>query len=250
MMALAETGSAPDVKHGSDSGWLVDLRVAPLAEAAALLRRLGHVVCLLDVTIDQARLPVPLASEITSSALPHHPEGYRLRRRVARAIAADYLGTGAETLAIETTPDGAPFLPLAPALRLSFAARGDVALVALATRPLGVDLEAPIAPEAVPWNILATAEREALLQHPPENRAEHFQFLWSAKEALVKALGTGFATPPEKVAIIPNFDHEYSEIDYFYAHKFNNSTYLIRQKQLNHPKDFAISLALLSDDAQ
>jgi 4'-phosphopantetheinyl transferase len=126
-----------------------------------------------------------------------------LRRGVARAVLARQLGLDMAALAIEHETAGRPVLagPAGTGLHLSLATRGGVVAVALGTRPLGVDVEA-VAPRAEPpLALLHPDERRPLQRLAADARPLAFARLWSAKEAYVKALGTGFLRPPESFAV-------------------------------------------------
>ena len=86
-------------------------------------------------------------------------------------------------------------------LELSVAHSGDLVAVAVATAPLGVDVEQfegrarPLGgdgdPDALARLVLADAERAALAAVPPSGRARAFLVAWTRKEAVTKAKGDG-----------------------------------------------------------
>jgi phosphopantetheinyl transferase len=131
---------------------------------------------------------------------PLRQSGFLARRRIARAILASRLGLRPETIEIGESETGAPVL-LSPqaAFHLSFSARGPLALIGLARQPIGVDLERITPDMLIPWNVLRADERMALEALPPQEQPEAFCTLWSAKEAIVKAMGVGFRLAPEAI---------------------------------------------------
>ncbi len=130
-------------------------------------------------------------------------ERSRLRRGLGRTIAARWLGLDEREVAIGHDPAGQPFIeaPGASRLRLSLATRSGVVAVALAERAVGVDVETVDADTAPPLALLHPDERRALALAAERERPVAFARLWAAKEAYVKALGTGFSRPPESFAV-------------------------------------------------
>jgi 4'-phosphopantetheinyl transferase len=115
---------------------------------------------------------------------------FALRRAFARAVVAGRLRARPEALRFTRTPAGKPVLvrDRAPALEISMASSGEVALCAVAGAPLGVDVER-IRP-GFDWRPLAERffagrERELAERHGERG----FFALWTMKEALVKARG-------------------------------------------------------------
>lgn len=98
---------------------------------------------------------------------------------------------------------GAPLMlaPVETGLWLSRAGRGNLAVYGAARRPLGIDVERVEPEGGIPWNVLALAEREALIAHPEGDRALAFARLWSVKEAYLKALGTGLRREPAAFSV-------------------------------------------------
>ena len=103
-------------------------------------------------------------------------------------------------------PHGKPFLVAEGGATIEFnvshsTGRG---LIALAHRPVGVDIEflgrrADL--DLVAKGVLTAAERAALEQREGAERVGLFYRLWTCKEALIKAKGTGFSTPPQSFAV-------------------------------------------------
>ena len=85
---------------------------------------------------------------------------------------------------------------------------GDVLVLAFADRaPVGVDVEPvgeldDVDPELVDFTLTA-AERQRLLEVPGPERRRIFLRHWTAKEAILKALGTGLDVEPQAVTLPP-----------------------------------------------
>lgn len=165
--------------------------------AVAWLRNADFALVLATGEGEPGFLPPATEAEHASARSAADPAGHLRRRRIARALAAGFTGHEAADFAITAADLGQPKLSGPGGLHVSFAARGDLSLVGIARRPLGVDLEGAIAPDAIPWNILRLDEAEALRALPEPARAGAFLDLWTGKEATLKVLGTGLHVPPE-----------------------------------------------------
>ncbi|MFD7625562.1 4'-phosphopantetheinyl transferase family protein [Streptomyces sp. NPDC059851] len=94
-------------------------------------------------------------------------------------------------------PHGRPRLSAAePAVEFSLSRAGGLAVVALATAPVGIDVESrafrhPDSPLDGMVRRLHPAERAALAELPPARREEGFLSCWVRKEAYLKGIGTG-----------------------------------------------------------
>jgi hypothetical protein len=131
------------------------------------------------------------------------PERSALRRGMAARILARQLDLPPEAIAIGHDERGRPLVaqPRGTGLHLSLATRAGMVAVALAHNPVGVDVEVVDDGAAPPLGVLHADEMSWLSGQPPERHALAFARLWSAKEAYVKALGTGFVRPPESFAV-------------------------------------------------
>ena len=95
-------------------------------------------------------------------------------------------------------------------LELSVTHSGDLVAVAVATAPVGVDVEQLEArpyelgggdPDALARMVLADAERAALAAVHPSGRAHAFLVAWTRKEAVTKAKGDGLRVPFADVVV-------------------------------------------------
>lgn len=138
-----------------------------------------------------------------------------LRRGLARRIVARQLGCPEDDVLIDHDAAGRPLvaLPSATGLHLSLATRAGTVAVGLAQRPLGVDVERVDAETKPPFDLLHPEERGMLEAMSPAIRPLAFARLWAAKEAYVKALGTGFVRPPESFCVSLLSDSHFSVRD-------------------------------------
>jgi len=135
------------------------------------------------------------------------------RLALGAVLLPEELGSGPWALAVNRGPTGRPHLevglrpppvgrPAGPAtdFNLSHAGRWVVCLAARGAR-VGVDVEElrPVEPGIYPL-CLDRAEQEALSARPPAERLATFFAVWTAKEARLKALGTGLLTPPASIS--------------------------------------------------
>ncbi len=120
-------------------------------------------------------------------------------RGAVRAVLAGYRNTAPEPLRFTYSPHGKPELTGEPHLHFSVTHSEDLALLAVSAGcRLGIDLERlrtdfALAPLAA--RLFTPAEQETLAHAPPADKHRVYWTLWTAKEAYLKALGTGLDTP-------------------------------------------------------
>lgn len=150
---------------------------------------------------DLARVAPTAREALEAPTDPTRRAGFLARRALARRAVAHRLGRDAAEIAIAHDASGAPRL-VAPAcaLHVSLSGRDDIAAIAVADRPVGVDVEPIGAPFDPPLNVLHPAERAALAA---AGAGAHELLLryWTAKEAYLKALGTGLTREPTEIEI-------------------------------------------------
>ena len=178
--------------HDSAGVWVhrVDLGRDPTVEAACL--------ALLD---EEERA---LAARF---AVAEPRRQFVVTRGALRLLLARHLACPAHALRFARGPYGKPFVvadgaPSQVEFNVSHSAgRG---LIAIARAPVGVDIEF-LGREAdfclVAKGVLTAAEQAALQRKAGAERAKLFYRLWTQKEALIKAKGTGFACPPRSFAV-------------------------------------------------
>lgn len=154
--------------------------------------------------LDDKASALPAAWLIASPQRPANlAERSTLRRAMAREVVARQLGLPPEAVAIGHDAKGRPVLahPVGKGQHLSLATRCGLVAVALARAPVGVDVERIEPSASPPLASLHRDERGFLAALPEAARARAFAQIWTAKEAYVKALGTGFVRPPESFCV-------------------------------------------------
>jgi 4'-phosphopantetheinyl transferase len=158
------------------------------------------------------QLHASLSSDEAERAARYHFDRHRRRfvacRGQVRQILAGYLGARPDELRFRYGPRGKPSLE-APwsdsAVRFNVSNSEDVALLAVALdRELGVDVEQLREPrdfDSLAAQFFAASEVSQLRSLPQDQRLEGFYRLWTRKEAVLKAVGTGLAFPLDKVVV-------------------------------------------------
>ncbi len=126
-------------------------------------------------------------------------------RAALRAILAREIGTTPHDVPLVYSKFGKPVLaPPFDSLHFNLSHCPDLALIALSDRgPVGVDLESvDRAPDLLEC-VHSFCHPDECRELPDDTSARSLQLLriWTAKEAVLKALGTGMSHPPESVRI-------------------------------------------------
>ena len=147
---------------------------------------------------------------------PERRRDFRLGRFAAKRALALFTGCdGAlarRRFEVRPAPGGAPQAfrdeaPLAVALSLSHSDGWASAAVQRGTGPLGCDLERIAARSpAFLEGYLTSNEREFVGKGPESERPLRATLVWSAKEAVMKALGEGLRLAPASVEVVPATD--------------------------------------------
>jgi len=121
-------------------------------------------------------------------------------RELLRSVLASYTGTAPGDLVLDETADGKPFLRGRPGdVRFNLTHTGDLWAVAVAAgREVGIDVERTdrrVDVPAVSRRLFAAAEHEAIAALPDAEARTVFFRCWTAREAVVKACGTGMMIP-------------------------------------------------------
>ncbi|WP_016909658.1 4'-phosphopantetheinyl transferase family protein [Streptomyces xiaopingdaonensis] len=129
-----------------------------------------------------------------------HRRQYVISHVFLRRVLARYSGTPERELAFRTGSHGKPRLASrteSAGLEFNLSHCGELALVGLGRRPLGVDVETVReGPDAVGVaGYFHPAERRVLDALPPDRRADAFFRGWTRKESVVKAIGRGLSVP-------------------------------------------------------
>lgn len=122
-----------------------------------------------------------------------------------RLLLAQKAGQKPEDLGLKVDAQGKPFLPGEAQLSFNLShTAGYAAIFVAGGYPVGVDIEKRHALsdlDALIERVCAPGEREELLRIPHEKREELFFQLWTRKEALLKALGSGLRTETRRVKV-------------------------------------------------
>ena len=143
--------------------------------------------------------PAILSADELERAARFHFERDRVRfmrcRTLLRQLIARATGRGAASLTFRYNAYGKPELE---DIHFNVSHSANVAVIALATAPIGIDVES-IDPTAEVMSLARTAfssdECAALSAMPPDDRVPAFFRGWARKEAYLKLLGTGFSLP-------------------------------------------------------
>lgn len=167
-------------------------------------------VCVWRIDIDVKAEPTPGDLAVLSPDETARLRGYRrgpdrARFAAVRAALRRLLGAMLElapqAVPLEADPRGKPILPPAiddaPGFNVSHS--GGIGLIAIAADPaiaaVGVDIEQcrPVEPLALAASAFSAQEQTMLRNCHPALRLDRFYALWTAREALTKAAGTGIA---------------------------------------------------------
>jgi 4'-phosphopantetheinyl transferase len=145
-----------------------------------------------------------LDDEIHVWLLNYHPQ--HGRAPLHRVLAA-YLGIDPDRVTLTTGEHGRPTLAMAhdPALGFNWSHSGDQALIAVGRRVVpGIDIERlrprPRALE-IARRYFSADEAAALAALPAADREAGFLEMWTAKEAVLKALGRGLAFGLDRLSL-------------------------------------------------
>ena len=143
--------------------------------------------------------------------LPGPRRRFSLCRAALRSILCGRLGCRNEELSFGASDRGKPFavvLGERSDARFNISHSGDHGLIAIAgAGRVGVDLEERISKRNLDGLIEAVAgpeERAELATVQGIDRLRLFYRIWTFKEALIKALGTGFSTDVSRFQVPPN----------------------------------------------
>jgi 4'-phosphopantetheinyl transferase len=129
-----------------------------------------------------------------------------ITRGALRLLLAERMGCRAEALAFAAGPHGKPFLVAGAAAPLAFNVSHSAgrALVAIGQRAIGVDIECLERKgdlDLIAKGVFTAAEQAELAARAAAERITLFFRLWTVKEALIKARGSGFAYPPARFEV-------------------------------------------------
>ena len=163
-----------------------------------VLQVAGTRITIVDLA-DDAALPhaeTCLAPDELARARRGTPAVHRRRvllRAALRVALGNELGLAPDLVPLATTPLGRPVVATPEDVDVSCSASGELGIVAVGRRRVGIDVEA-----VAPWSAgvldegwLAAEEQRALVRLPEGARSVAVTRCWTQKEAVLKALGSG-----------------------------------------------------------
>ena len=138
---------------------------------------------------------------------PRHGDAFVLSRGYLRLVLGRYLGVAAADIRFRYGEHGKPALasPADSGLHFNLSHSGEVALIAVARAPVGVDVEGERAVrnlEDVARRFFTTGEAGVVAGVPARRRQEAFFRCWTRKEAVIKALGGSIADLSDAVDVL------------------------------------------------
>lgn len=159
-------------------------------------------------------LPAQEARQASTYRFAKDCREFVVRRAVLRQILGQYSGRPAAELLLDFGA-GKPVVKNVEDLHFSMSHASDLAVVAVARHPVGIDLEhvqkdlfgtsflgRALFGEALIEQCLSNRERCYVRALPAEQRNQALYRCWTRKEAVLKALGTGLLYPPQQVNVI------------------------------------------------
>lgn len=144
-----------------------------------------------------------------------HQERFALSRGILRSLLAFFSGVDAKKTDFGYNPQGKPALKDQPEIQFNVSHTADSAVFAFALdEPLGVDIEtiSKRPTEKLAKRFFSADEARALNALPKDKRSSAFFYMWTQKEAYIKAIGLGLtqslnqfvvsARPPSKMLSI------------------------------------------------
>jgi 4'-phosphopantetheinyl transferase len=132
------------------------------------------------------------------------------RRAILRTLLGAYVGLDPGALEVDRTDGGKPRCPAADPIAFNCSSSGPVAVFAFATEGrIGVDVEhrADGDWEEFPVSrFMSERERAALAALPAGEQTRRSARAWVVKEAVAKAIGTGFTLPPHELEVEDDAD--------------------------------------------
>jgi 4'-phosphopantetheinyl transferase len=127
-------------------------------------------------------------------------------RAVLRQILADYTDQPAAALCFDSSSSGKPVLRGRQDLHFSVSHSSDLALFAVARKPVGIDVEhrhSGMLWQTAVAHYLSPREQSYVQALPVAARTVALYRCWTRKEAVLKAFGTGLLYPPQQVSVLP-----------------------------------------------
>ncbi len=175
-----------------------------------------------------------------------HQRRFQISHGATRRILAGYLGCAPKDVALRHGPRGKPYIDGdGPSFNLSHS--GDLALVALASNELGVDVEKVRRLESlrqIAQRHFSDAEYAALKALDEGEQELAFYRCWTRKEAYIKALGEGLSMA------LDSFDVSIGEAAAFLAcHDGREDPARWSMLDISPSEDFVAAVAVRQDSA-
>jgi 4'-phosphopantetheinyl transferase len=166
----------------------------------------------IDLRLDRAAMCACwdlLSPEEVQQALRHRfAKGVRefvVTRALLRKILAQYVDCSAPDLCFDSNSNGKPILLGMPSLHFNLSHSRNYALLAVAHRPVGIDLEfieTNCLQQTVVEQFVSTSEWSQLLKLPASARSAALFHCWTRKEAVLKAVGLGLQYPVRHLNVL------------------------------------------------
>ncbi len=148
-------------------------------------------------------LPAGERAQIATFGSEKRQREFALGRATVRALLADHLAVAATDVPLRVATDGAPEVSGGLHVSIAHAATQEhtLAAAAVASRPVGVDLEVirPRRPDL--YRFVLHPDEYGLLETLPHDHDAAQVLVWTLKEAVLKAMRTGFRTSPKKLRL-------------------------------------------------
>ncbi|MGJ8724652.1 MAG: 4'-phosphopantetheinyl transferase family protein [Roseibacillus sp.] len=157
--------------------------------------------------IETARLNKEECARLESYRFERDRQRYAFTQNAKRIILANYLAQHPRDLVFEESNQGKPSLP---GLEFNISHTEGLSVLGVSTAPsLGIDLEKNLPLEdlkELAKRVLTHTEQATLFELTADQLLTTFYRFWTAKEAYLKALGTGFEIEPCDVETdLPHF---------------------------------------------
>jgi len=171
----------------------------PIRIYGADLRRVPAGACSLLLHADEIRRAEAIRNPSARD------EFVKTRALLRLALADNATGLKAKDFVFSTGENGKPYLcgDAVPDFNVSHS--GDMALIAVAPLPVGIDIElqnAGIDYLGVARAVFSPSERQTLQNLAPAELCQRFFSLWTRKEAYLKATGCGFAAHLDQISTV------------------------------------------------
>src|SRR5262249_7261587 len=129
---------------------------------------------------------------------PVHRSRFIVGRGMLRSILARYLNCAPAGLKFRYSPFGKPYIETEQTIHFNVAHSADRFILAVASAPVGVDIEmidsrANLELDSLAKHVFSSEELTQWFLIPNPQRGEAFLTLWTRKEALLKGIGLGIA---------------------------------------------------------